>query len=248
MKTTFYEIKCLTNMHVGSGDFNFSVVDNEVEKDPVTGNPIIHASGVKGALRATVTNETLAKEIFGSRGSGDVCSAGTHKFLDALLLSRPMRLSGSSSRAFIPVTTVGTVNALIRLLDAFGCNKHGLKPVGALNFGSNKFLVSVNESVKVEGEATGKLDPVVVEALKPMLGDEFAIAASFEGFDLPVVARNCLDNGISVNLWYEEVVPHDSVFWFAVIAPEEDTLTVPEYVQFGGHSSIGCGFTRVTRL
>ena len=41
----------MTNMHVGNGDVNYNIIDNEVEKDPVTGYPTINASGVKGALR-----------------------------------------------------------------------------------------------------------------------------------------------------------------------------------------------------
>lgn len=44
-------LSCLTNLHVGSGEANFNIVDREVETDPVTGLPIIHASGLKGALR-----------------------------------------------------------------------------------------------------------------------------------------------------------------------------------------------------
>ena len=51
MTANLYFIKCLTNLHVGSGDVNFNIIDEEIEKDPVTGYPTINASGVKGALR-----------------------------------------------------------------------------------------------------------------------------------------------------------------------------------------------------
>ena len=36
-----FKIRCLTNLHVGSGDINYNIVDKEVEKDPVTGVPVI---------------------------------------------------------------------------------------------------------------------------------------------------------------------------------------------------------------
>ena len=36
MKTVFYKIDCLTNLHVGSGEVNYNIIDNEVEKDAVT--------------------------------------------------------------------------------------------------------------------------------------------------------------------------------------------------------------------
>ena len=34
---------------------------------------------------------------------------------------------------------------------------------------------------------------------------------TFKKIELPVLARNKLDNGISKNLWYEQVVPHESL-------------------------------------
>jgi len=55
MNVHVYKYTCLTNLHVGSGDINYNIVDNEVERDPVTGLPMIHASGVKGALREYFT-------------------------------------------------------------------------------------------------------------------------------------------------------------------------------------------------
>lgn len=45
------KMKCLTNMHVGDGEENYSIIDKMVERDPVTKYPTVNASGVKGALR-----------------------------------------------------------------------------------------------------------------------------------------------------------------------------------------------------
>ena len=36
MKTYLYKMECLTNMHVGSGDESYNLVDREVQKDVVT--------------------------------------------------------------------------------------------------------------------------------------------------------------------------------------------------------------------
>ena len=52
MKAKIFVIECLTNLHVGNGDVNFNIIDNEVERDDVTGLPTINSSGFKGALRA----------------------------------------------------------------------------------------------------------------------------------------------------------------------------------------------------
>lgn len=244
MEKKIYMIKCITNLHAGSGDVNFNIVDNEVEKDPVTGYPIVHASGIKGALRDKAKEDNIADigKIFGEIGANDTGNSGAYKFLDAHLLSRPLRVSGSDSLAFIPVTTVAAVNAFIGLLNALGCNK-GLSPIN-VNFGGKKFLSTV-AGIKIEDEDVGVLDGATASALKPILGEAFAIATSFDDYDLPVMARNCLETG-KENLWYEEVVPHESVLYFAVMSPDGDTsYSVPEFVQLGGHSSIGCGFCEI---
>lgn len=250
MKPTFYKIECITNLHVGSGDVNYNIVDNEVEKD-ITGMPMIHASGVKGALRDTVKDKELAKKIFGSIGNENTTGEGTHKFFDAHLIARPMRVADSSTMASIPVVTVASVNQFVNLLLAFGETKYNgaLISDNDIVFGDNEFMTNMSENIRVEGEKTGKLTPAVADKLailKDIIGEKFAVVKSFDNYDLPVMARNYLENGVSKNLWYEEVVPHGSVLYFAVMG--DDTYTVPEIVQFGGHSSIGCGFTKVTKI
>lgn len=252
MKTVFYKLDCLTNLHVGSGDVNYSIVDNEVEKDPVTGLPMIHASGVKGALRDVIQkkDEALANRIFGAPGDKDAGKPGNHKFFDAYLLTRPMRAAGSNSLASVSVTTVAAVNLFLASLSAFGCNDFGIDCIDEPDFGENQFLTNV-AGIRVEGEPTGSLGGAVLEQLEKLasvLGKQFALVKSFDDYPLPVMARNHLENGISKNLWYEEVVPHGSVLYFAVMAPEAEMMEMPEMVQFGGNASIGCGFTKVVKL
>lgn len=47
----FYSIRTHSHLHVGSGDAQFGVIDNQVQRDLNTGLPTIHASSLKGALR-----------------------------------------------------------------------------------------------------------------------------------------------------------------------------------------------------
>ena len=35
MAAIIVNLECMTNMHVGNGDVNYNIIDNEVEKDPV---------------------------------------------------------------------------------------------------------------------------------------------------------------------------------------------------------------------
>ena len=66
--------------------------------------------------------------------------------------------------------------------------------------------------------------------------------------------RKMLDNGESKQLWYEEIVPHESVFYTIVIGNDEKTLNIfinalndiNNIVQFGGNASVGYGLCRVT--
>lgn len=283
MKAFLYKIECITNLHVGSGDVNYSVVDNEVEKDPVLGCPIIHSSGVKGALRdffvdQKMNKENLSKEeaqkvakaVFGDGAKKDapaIATASTVKFLDACLLSRPLRAKDGPS-SFIQTTTVDIINHFLRQVKAFNCLPKGLEmpdEIGSLPFDIKPFLTAValpafspeNSSTKyVEDEETGFLQETIscYKTLQVLLGSDFAIAKSLDDYPLPVVARNKLENKISKTLWYEEYVPHDSVFFLIVLAQKEEDLdwlakekNKPCIVQFGGNASVGCGYTKLTR-
>lgn len=253
MKMTFYKIECLTNLHVGSGDINYNIVDNEVEKDQVTGMPIIHASGVKGALRDFAEkelkmNKAEIDKIFGSSGDSSTSGEGTHKFFDAHLLARPMRVAGSNTLASLPVATVASINQFVEFISTFGYDKLNSATISDINFENAAFLTNAG-NISIEGETTIKGDDKLF-ALKNIIGENYAIAKSFDGYDLPVIARNALDNGKSKNLWYEEVVPHGSIFYFAVMSSGEGaSLDLDnKIIQFGGHSSIGCGFTKITKI
>ena len=72
------------------------------------------------------------------------------------------------------------------------------------------------------------------------------------------MARNCLENGQSINLWYEEIVPHETVFFTYMLSNGTDTgdnsldklMSVIDdnpLIQFGGNASIGNGLTKVER-
>lgn len=252
MKVEFYKIECVTDMHMGSSDVNYNIVDNQVEKDAVTGFPIIHASGLKGAFKdaVEVADDATTQKIFGvGSGKGDMKS-GTHKFLDGIMLTRPMRVAESKVMASIPVATRASINNFIELLDTFGCNKYGISPLPEIDFGDNCFLTNTPESILVEGDATGKLPEEINDELrkiKSIIGGNIALATNFDDYELPVMARTRISSTGSQNLWFEEVVPHGSVFCFGIIAPDS-SLTVPPLMQIGGNASIGRGIVRITKL
>ena len=257
MVAHLYRLECLTNLHVGSGEANYNIIDKEVERDPITGYPIIHASGIKGALREYFTENKLLDEakindIFGKPSSATEFGAGSYKFFDAHLLSRPMRVGGSN--AAIPSVSVTADDLLRDFLTQtanFGINKYTNVNLPKLTFDKDiNFLTNVG-SITIEDETVGVLDTNYAAAAATILASEFAVAKNLSGYALPVVAHNKLEHGESKNLWYEEYVPHGSVFWFMVLTPDEKNelnLENQTMLQFGANASIGYGFVKITKL
>lgn len=276
MKSKIYSVQCLTNLHMGSGDINFNVIDNEVQRDPVLNTPTMFASGVKGALRThfeAVANEKVT-DIFGSsikesrEGNHDKSKPGSLKFLGGNMLLQPVRAAKGPGTYFL----VSTRQLLHNWVENYSTFKGKeietglLKAVEALD--KNKVYAAFSPvDIKVEKEEhkanqLGKLDEVIRKALLHVIDEEkyarvlILPETEFNKIHLPVLARNQLDNGISNNLWYEEVVPHEAVFYLTVLADESaDSLealaafaeVVKEnaLVQFGGNATVGCGLTKL---
>lgn len=253
MKLNVYKLKCITNLHAGSGDFNYGVVDNEVERDCLSGNPVIHASGIKGALRDvaerkadTESNKNEVLRIFGGKGDNEKdTKAGAYKFFDAQLLSRPLRVSGSEDISHISVTTPEIINNFIDVLADFGYK--GLPSKINVNFEDCEFF-SNKPGIHIESDEDKYIaKEVPAEArttLDAILGRNYALVNSFNDYKLPVIARN----NIGKNLWYEEYVPHGSEFYMMIMCDGDVTLDFSEPVQFGGNASIGYGYTKVTEF
>lgn len=250
-----YRLKCLTNMHVGDGEVNYNIIDNEVQRDIVLGVPTIHSSGVKGALRSFVHNkkkEEIDEDyIFGAQGKET--SQGAYKFFSANMIARPLRVSEGSS-SYVLATSIDIVNTQLNLLKSLGVWSGEL--LGEEY--KNQYMCSsaLKDSVKeVEGKkvtyASGN-----VPVLDALIGENWLLVPHdlLCSFDLPVQARNVLENGKSQNLWYEEVVPHESIF-FAVVLTDGQEDKLYEFiqkqggiVQFGADASIGYGFCKVDKL
>ena len=120
-----------------------------------------------------------------------------------------------------------------------------------VNFSQSDFVSNVS-GIFIEGVKADVLSQQAQDLfnkLEKVIGKKYAVVKDFNVYSLPVIARNYLENGISKNLWYEEVVPHGSVFYMLIITPEEQNeLDMSEIKQIGGHSSIGYGFTSFTEL
>lgn len=232
MAAVIVNLECITNMHVGNGDVNYNIIDNEVERDVVTGYPTINASGVKGALREYFMKKHVDINNINKMFGGE--NVGRLHFLSADMIAIPARASAGKKAYYL----LSTKEAISRYQEK--CQTFLQKEI-------NVTPKKLEENKAAEGI---KLTEVV-----NIFGNDIYILSDedFRKIPLPVIARNHLENGKSKNLWYEEIVPHKSLFSFAVLAEDDDkellTLFVEmindQIIQFGGNASIGYGLCKV---
>ncbi len=256
-----YFIECITNMHTGSGDANYGVVDKLVQRDPVTRYPTIHSSSLKGALREHFEslwgkNSDSVNEVFGREAlQGKESESGSYKFLGADLVALPVRSNFKQFSLALSPEMVSETNYKCQLLTGRKVFKVGEKVDTLYTKTMSDYQVYFEDEVVKTAEHSPLLECSGIECFD----DRYTIMekTKFAGFieNLPVIARNQLDNGISKNLWYEEIVPHQSVFITFIISSDsyftefEEGLTGNgRTVQIGGNASVGYGICKFHKI
>lgn len=269
METKLFKIRLVTNLHMGSGEVNFNFIDNQVQRDPITEYPNMHSSGIKGALReyfSGIENKDYIREIFGSENTEkDDNKQGGISFIEGKLLSIPVR---SNKKSYYMGTTIEIIREYVEFSNLFGKNTENLKEIKEELEKIHKKLTETGKKVCVLGhEEKGLLIEsfenneidfyAESDVLNKVLGIEDIVVIKEENFKdeiskrLPVIARNQLENGVSKNLWYEEVVPRETVFYTGLVNSQnidkfEDFCKKLEenLVQIGANATIGYGFTK----
>lgn len=273
-ETKFYLIHCQTNLHVGSGDSNYGVIDKLVQRDPSDGMPCINATSLKGAFREyyeeNIADKPMADELFGAsedrngnNASGN--NRSSHIIHDGLLLSIPAR---SNHRPYFMATAPIALNKLARFIKLFGEQKNLANVVNEVNLllaaAQNLPLVldDATPSLRIEGHDIGTAqfnNGLSLPTLTALLGGPIVLFPDndfqelCDDYNLPIVARNCLENGKSTNLWYEQIIPREARFFFPsnfydLHGKQNDYLFQylnTETVQIGANSSVGYGYCRI---
>ncbi len=258
----FYTVTALSNLHAGSGDISYGLVDKSVQRDATTDLPTVHASSLKGALReyfeveSDMSQETV-NDIFGSQNAdGDKSKhqAGSYRFFSMDLLSLPVRSSGYPFHRAVSGQQLQSVKDR---LNAFGLNSF------------DKALKELIEEGKKGSDQVFDLKEAVIESYKvsksrdlkhkndaeSLLGEQLVLLSTdhFEDVikNLPVIARNHLENGESQNLWYEEIVPRETRFITVISAPNglhKHFDLHQKIIQIGANASIGYGLCRFEKI
>lgn len=265
-----YFIQVITNLHVGSGDANYGIVDKLVQRDPVTNHPTIHPSSLKGALRehfeskwgkSDYDSKKRVDAVFGREAKdGNESETGAYKFLGADLVALPVRCNFEQYVMGLNSEMTNAVNIKSKLLT--GKDIDIFKTVDV----KNKLFHKVNkpaykvyaEDIEIEDvNKVDHLDPLKVSTELNAFGSKF-VTFTNEAFasiskNLPVIARNTIENGKSGNLWYEEVVPHQTVFITFIYTTNDhctefETRLKEDIIQIGGNASIGYGLCKFHKI
>lgn len=222
-----------TNLHVGSeSTVNFSVIDKAIQRDVTTNLPCINSSSLKGAIKeymSECTNMDVSnlKDIFGSVKSDSTdIKKGSVLFFDVSLL-------------FIPKQCVeGKTYELVysdKVLEDFSKKVNNL--VEGNSISKETLLSQVRSIMGQENVARNSVDR-----------DTFTAYCDDDA--LPIISRNCLENGESVNLWYEQVLPSLSVLATIIVTKEKEQMDAlnGKIVQIGANATIGYGYCKFVKI
>ncbi|MBL7729655.1 MAG: type III-B CRISPR module RAMP protein Cmr4 [Chitinophagaceae bacterium] len=241
-----YLVECLSNLHAGSGDNNYAVIDKQVQRDTISHLPVIHASGLKGAFReyfreCVDPNETNNSAIFGSdKNDKENMQQGAYRFFEARMLLMPVR-GVAKDPYYLAASEEG-----IRLFN---------NTARDLGFGKEVMIKKGDHSA--ETEFGSMLKCIDTSGILPsfVLADNTDMENMLK--HLPVIARNSLDNGQSENLWYEEVLPRETRLYFFVLVPDNAGVDFEtgfnrhvdgKTVQIGANATVGYGYCKISKI
>jgi len=251
MATKFkpYLIQCITNLHVGSGDSEYDIIDKAVQRDPVTKYPTINASSLKGGLREHFEKKwekasEKVNAVFGKEDTND-SATGSHIFLNADLIALPVRCTQNQFALSFDKKLADFINAKAQTIIGKNIFSLGVDGTRDKLYGTND-----SNSYAEDYQLTGTEFSNPFNFEQEIIKEQFATFQTdhFEQLakNLPVIARNKV--GDDKNLWYEEIVPHQTIFLTFIGTDEEnnefDTVLTSDLIQIGANASVGYGLCK----
>ena len=260
-------IKTKTNLHVGSEAINYDIVDKTVQRDTISNLPVINASSLKGALRYHFQkNDSIDLDFLlgceEDSKKNKISTQGNMKFLDSYLLFLPLR---SNTKAFYYTTSKENLLAFCSFFSELGIDTQELENL--VDLLDENVVLNTNDSY-VEDILCQKQE-IDTTILNKYFGNIPIAILSDDNFidivkHLPIIARNKIKDGKSDNLWYEEVVPRESIFYTAMLdytnfsnrreKKADNSFETfykeiqNDFIQIGANASIGFGLCKFSAL
>ncbi len=250
-KAAFFSITTKTPMHCGAGGENFWIIDKLIQRDETTNLPNINSSSLKGALREymkdylsnvdKINGKSWATVLFQIFGNDNTDLSNSDKEIVAAELKvdvKKIEIAGDfrilpAELLSIPTLKEGVIKHII------SCNwlKDNMKEKLEL------FDCKLSDGVD-ENQIIGANEFLT----------EYDFCEKVDDFNLPVIARNHLEDGTSTNLWYEQVLPRETKLYFAVVYNNEELFKIfrdaiiAHPVQIGANASVGYGFCKIKEI
>jgi CRISPR-associated protein Cmr4 len=273
MKTLLYGLLAETSIHPGAGQSS-GFVDLPVAREAATDYPVIVGSSLKGALLSVARDRGWSDDernrVFGKHDN-----AGGLLVSDGRLLLLPVR---SLTSHFMWITSPHLIERFQR-----DCRRmqppvkdvpiSGLEILGGdeanhpgyLGFDVGDLFLEERQFARAGGLPDG-----LTTILKPLIRhsetadrlDKQLVVLSdvsfawFARYGLAINARNVLDEKTktSKNLWYEETLPPDSLFYLLLAERSDGALektkalfTNKPYLQAGGNETVGHGWFAMSK-
>lgn len=264
MNSTILGLLAETSIHPGAGQ-DTGFVDLPVAREAATDYPVIVGSSLKGAILSRARDdgwdEDRRNKVFGKQEN-----AGNLLVSDARLVLLPVR---SLTSHYKWVTCPHLLERLERDRKRAGSNGQAVDSTGpdkGQYKGTGPDALYLEER---EFKRSGDLPAGIIEQLSLLIAhqetrnrlmeqlvilhnDDFAW---FARYGLAINARNVLHDvkKTSRNLWYEETIPPDSLFYCLLAERGEDALNSVRtlfadrpFLQVGGNETVGQGWFAVT--
>ncbi len=225
MNTHVFKITAKTNLHVGNesgGDF--TIIDKAIQRDPLTDLPCINSSSLKGAINEFCCNSPM------SSLKGDDNKAIRKKLFGSDKLGKNAgsqkgeAIFFDAKLLFLPQQDDKTLFHYVT---------------------SDNVIDMLNDRVKLFNPEFNFAKPLNYNGkVVKTDNDNFSVLCNDD--NLPIIARNVLENGESKNLWYEQVLPAETVL-YTIIQEEGDVLAKAldgQIVQIGANATIGYGYCK----
>lgn len=220
MNTHVFFIQAKTNLHVGNeGGDDFTIIDKPIQRDPLTGLPCINSSSLKGAINEYCTNaiDMDAKLRIKLFGSDKNDKNDNQKGRAIFFDAKLLFLpQQGDENLYHFVTSEEVINMMKERVKLFD-----------KDFDYTPANKEFGKDVNYDEED---------EKLSDLCDND----------NLPIIARNKLENGESQNLWYEQVLPAETVLYTIIREEGEDLKNALDgkLVQIGANATIGYGYCK----